>query len=70
MAKPNWDARDIPKKAVPVKAITMGVATAATPHPRYWNTNRPVSISPMVMLPVAIDTSAKTPCSQVYDKVS
>jgi len=59
---PYWAARDMPKKAEPVRAMIQGVAAAATPQPRYWNTNLPVSMSPIVMLPVAIDTSARTPC--------
>ena len=37
--------------------------TVAFPHPRYRNTNLSVSMRAMFMLPVAMETSAKTPCS-------
>ena len=62
MSVPYWAAKDMPKKAEPVRAMIQGVAAAATPQPRYWKTNLPVSMSPIVTLPVAIDTSARTPC--------
>ncbi len=52
-----------PKKAPPVSSITVGVAAAAKPQPRYWNTKRPPTMRAMVAHPVAIDTSARTLCA-------
>lgn len=60
---PAVAAMDSPKKAPPVTNITAGVAMAATLQPRNWNTNRPASMRAMVAYPVAMDTSARIPCS-------
>ena len=56
-------AMDSAKKVPPVSSMTVGVAAAAKPQPRYWNTKRPPTMSAIVAQPVAIETSASTPCS-------
>lgn len=51
------------KKAPPKRSSTVGVMNAAVDQPRYWNMKRPVTISAMVAYPVAMDTSARKPCT-------
>ncbi len=50
----------VPKKATPETSMMAGVAAAATPQPRYWNTKRLVSMRAMVVMPVYVATSART----------
>jgi hypothetical protein len=52
------------KKAPPNSISTVGVMKAAVAHPMYWKINLPLTISAIVTYPVAIDTSASTPCEQ------
>ena len=54
--------RENAKKAPPNSSSTDGVMKAATAQPRWSNTSRPPIISAIVTYPVAIDTSASTPC--------
>ncbi len=55
------------KKAPPNSISTVGVMKAAVAHPRYWKMNRPLTINAIVTYPVAIDTSASTPCRHIGD---
>ena len=48
------------KNTPPESNMAIGVADAAAPQPRYWNTNLPRIMKVMVAHPVAMATSANT----------